>query len=61
MKKEEFARDSPLGLGWLMGHVSLGAAARALAQVKGLTLPEVANLYQISTKQHANNYLLANR
>ena len=28
MKKEEFARDSPLGLGWLMGHVSLGAAAR---------------------------------
>lgn len=51
MKTEEFAQDSPLGLGWLLGHIPLAEAITALAVQEGLTDNQVRAKYQLPLKE----------
>lgn len=47
MKTKEFSIDSPLGVGWVTGHVTLEEAVKALAKKIRKTPSEVARLYDI--------------
>lgn len=47
METEKFAEDSPLGLGWIMRHVSLDDAVSALEESSGLSRSKIMERYGI--------------
>lgn len=51
MDIQKFAKDSPLGLGWLTGNVPLSVAVAALARQTKTTVQAVKAKYGINTSK----------
>lgn len=50
MDTEKFSEDSPLGIGWLMGHLSLEDAVLALERESGKSRKFIMDKYDITAK-----------
>ena len=51
MDTKRFIKESPVGLGWVMGHLTLDEAVRETARLRNVSVTVIREDYQITKEE----------